>query len=83
MKYYIHTPKQLSAALKDRRRELQRTQQEVAESVGMLQKTVSKLENHVESSSVENLLKLISALGYRIILEPRDSILKDTQEMEW
>ena len=83
MKYYIHTPKQLSSALKGRRRELQRTQHEVANSVGMLQKTVSKLENHVESSSVENLLKLISALGYRIILEPRDSILKDTQEMEW
>jgi len=27
---------------------------------------------------VENLLKFISALGYRIVLEPQD-----TQEMEW
>lgn len=78
MKYYIHTPKQLSSALKGRRKELHKTQHEVADSIGMLQKTVSKLENHVESSSVENLLKLISALGYRIALEP-----KDTQEMEW
>jgi transcriptional regulator with XRE-family HTH domain len=78
MKYYIHTPKQLSSALKGRRKELHKTQHEVADSIGMLQKTVSKLENHVESSSVENLLKLISALGYRIVLEP-----KDTQEMEW
>ena len=78
MKYHIHTPKRLSPALKGRRKELHKTQHEVADSIGMLQKTVSKLENHVESSSVENLLKLISALGYRIVLEP-----KDTQEMEW
>ena len=78
MKYYVHTPLQLSSALKGRRNELQKTQHEVANSVGMLQKTVSKLENHIESSSVENLLKFISALGYRIVLEPQE-----TQEMEW
>jgi transcriptional regulator with XRE-family HTH domain len=83
MKYYVQTPGQLSAALKSRRKELQRTQHKVAESVGLLQKTVSKLENHVESSSVENLLKLLSALDFGIILEPRDRTADDADELEW
>jgi len=79
MEYHIHTPSQLATALKSGRKTRGMTQQLVASRVGLLPKTVSALENSPDTSSIESLFKLLSALGLEIILRTKD----DTPPGEW
>jgi HTH-type transcriptional regulator/antitoxin HipB len=71
MNYLITTPSQLSHAVKSERKARGLTQGEVGELVGLLPKTISALENHPESSSIESLLKLLSALGMELTIAPK------------
>ncbi len=79
MEYHIHTPSQLAAALKSSRKTRSITQQLVASQVGLLPKTVSALENSPDTSSIDSLFKLLSALGLEIVLKTKD----DTPSGEW
>lgn len=79
MEYHIHTPSQLAAALKSSRKTRGTTQQLVASQVGLLPKTVSALENSPDTSSIDSLFKLLSALGLEIVLKAKD----DTTAGEW
>jgi len=71
MNYLITTPAQLSHALKSARKTTRLTQAETGVQVGLLPKTISALENHPESSSVESLLKLLSVLGLELSLRSK------------
>jgi len=73
MKYLITTPHQLSSALKSERKAQGLTQEEVGKRVGLLLKTISALENHPGSSSIDSLLKILSALGMELAIAPRGS----------
>lgn len=79
MEYPIHTPSQLAAALKSRRKTRGMTQQLVASQVGLLPKTVSALENSPDTSAIDSLFKLLSALGLERVLRTKD----DTALGEW
>ncbi|MCF7933948.1 MAG: helix-turn-helix domain-containing protein [Spirochaetia bacterium] len=79
MDYHIRTPQQLGAALSSHRKTLHLSQQETAEKIGLLAKTISKLENDPASSSIESMLKLISALGLSLTLSPEHT----TDDQEW
>lgn len=82
MNYRVLTPTQLAAALKNRRKELGLTQVEAASLVGLLPKTISALEITPERSSIESLLKLISALDFEIVLSPKPPHAKQAKD-EW
>jgi HTH-type transcriptional regulator/antitoxin HipB len=73
MTYLINTPSQLGLALKSARNSLALTQAEAAGRVGLLPKTISALENHTESCSIESLLKLLSVLGLELTLTPKNA----------
>ena len=79
MEYHIYIPSQLAAALKSSRKARGVTQQLVASQVGLLPKTVSALENSPDTSSIESLFKLLSALGLEMVLRTKD----DTPSGEW
>jgi HTH-type transcriptional regulator/antitoxin HipB len=73
MIYLITTPSQLGLALKSARNSLELTQAEAAGRVGLLPKTISALENHAESCSIESLIKLLSVLGLELTLSDKNA----------
>lgn len=54
------------------------TQKTAGEPVGLLPKTVGRLEGTPERSTVESLFKLLSALNLELVIRP-----KSDQASEW
>ena len=75
-----HTPRQLGQVVKGRRKSLQLTQREVADTVGLLPKTVSRLELATETASVDSLFKLLSSLQLELVVRSRP---RDAPGREW
>lgn len=75
-----HTPKQLGQVLKGQRKLQQLTQKEAAEQVGLLPKTISRLELAPETATVESLFKLLSALRLELVVRSKS---QESSEKEW
>jgi len=73
MDHLIATTDQLSHVLRSVRKAQNLSQLEVGKSVGLLQKSVSVLENHPETATIESLFKLLSALGLELVVSPKKS----------
>lgn len=71
MNYTIHTPRQLGQVLKGQRKSQQLTQQEAAKTVGLLPKTISRLELDTTTATVESLFKLLSALQLELVIRSK------------
>lgn len=72
MKYHISTLPQLSHALKDVRKTQGISQETAGKNVGLLPKTISALENHPGSATLDSLLKLLSSLNLEMVISPRN-----------
>ncbi|MBN1524500.1 MAG: helix-turn-helix domain-containing protein [Spirochaetales bacterium] len=72
MDYILSTIPQLANAIKSIRKKNAYSQQDIAAQTGLLQKTISLLENKPDKSTIESLFKLISALNYKIVLAPKN-----------
>ena len=80
----ITTPAALAQVAKNARKAKGMTQQDVADLVGVKQKTVSAFENHPEGTRIDTLFRLLSALELECLLEPRDKTsLGDTRASAW
>lgn len=78
MKYLISTPSQLSHALRSVRKTRGLTQDGAGKQVGLLPKTISALENHPGSATLDSLLKLLSALELELVIMPKDATVPTT-----
>ena len=67
----IRTAKQLGALVREERKRRQLTQQELADLVGIGQKTISAIENGNEGATLETVFRLLSVLQLEIALSPR------------
>ncbi|MRS88921.1 helix-turn-helix domain-containing protein [Enterobacteriaceae bacterium RIT714] len=67
----ITTSAMLANAMRDQRKSLRLTQAETAERVGMKQATVSGFEQNPDSSKLETLFRLLSALDLELHVMPR------------
>ncbi|MDK9582859.1 helix-turn-helix domain-containing protein [Lelliottia wanjuensis] len=67
----ITTSATLANAIRDQRKSLQLTQAETAERVGMKQTTVSGFEQNPDTSKLETLFRLLSALELELHVVPR------------
>lgn len=76
----VHTPKQLGQVLKGQRRSQELTQKEAAQIVGLLPKTISKLELTAETATIESLFKLLSALQLELVVRSKS---KTSPSKEW
>jgi len=72
MNYTAHTTTQLGQILRGQRKTRKKTQASVAATVGLLPKTVSRLELATESATVESLFKLLSALELEMVIRSKD-----------
>jgi len=74
------TPQQLGQALRSRRTQLKLSQAEVGGKSGIKQDTVSTLEIHTPSTTVETLYKVLSVLGLELIVREKASATRAGQE---
>lgn len=73
MENVIRISSQLGQVLRARRVKLVYNQTEAGAKVGVAQKTVSSLERHPEKSTVETLMRMLSALELEMVIRPRGS----------
>ena len=71
METITRTPQQLGQALRGRRAKLRLSQTDVGRKVGIKQDTVSVLEIHTPSSTIETLFKALSALGLELVVREK------------
>lgn len=83
MDKFIATPHQLAILLRDKRKKKGETQKETAEKIGLLPKTISLLENSPEKSSLESLMKLLSALDLELHIADKEPLGDLSAGDEW
>ena len=81
----VTSPSLLAAAVRDQRKLSKLTQSEAAKQVGIKQTTVSDFELRPESTKLETLFKLLSALDLELHVVKRGSTLDDHKvwDREW
>jgi HTH-type transcriptional regulator / antitoxin HipB len=77
----IHSSQELAVCLKDRRQQLQLSQSEVVDRVGLRQKTLSAFEIKPDSTKLETLFRLLSALDLQLQVIPKED--RDTIAQGW
>ncbi|MEX0707789.1 MAG: helix-turn-helix domain-containing protein [Woeseia sp.] len=80
MTYTAYTPRQLGQTLRGQRKSQQITQKDAAKIVGLLPKTISKLERATETATIESFFKLLSALQLELVVRSR---IPDADAKEW
>ena len=75
----VTNSKQLSAYLKDARLNMKLSQSKVGSKVGIRQDTVSSFEQNPDSTKLETLFKILSALNLELDLKVRNVTLADQQ----
>ena len=84
----LNNSKELADYIKLHRQKLTRTQADVAEHIGLMQKTISAIENSAGSSRIDTLFKIAHELGLSIELKPKHVLPSDHKEssswdLEW
>ena len=79
----ITSAKLLAHEIREKRRLVKMTQQDVAERIGIKQATVSAFENHPENCKIETLFNILSSLGLEITLSKRSADAAKGWEEEW
>lgn len=77
----IRSPKELALFISNQRKKLKLSQVEVSNLVGLKQKTISALENKPESTQLDTLFRVLSALNLDIKIFGKDETL--TSKIRW
>ena len=80
MNYTAFTPDQLGKVLRGQRKLQMLTQKDAAQAVGLLPKTVSRLELATETATIESLFKLLSALQLELVVRSKS---QESTPGEW
>jgi len=80
---FIPSPKELALLVVNQRKKLKLSQAEVSELTGLKQQTVSDFEINPESTKLNTLFQILSAVKLDIHLLTKDDINKDRWEKEW
>jgi len=70
METIARTPHQLGNSIRERRRQLGLTQEQLAEKVGVRQRTISDVES-AGAARVDTLLRMLVALDLELLVRPR------------
>lgn len=80
----IHSPKELAIAFVNQRKKLKLSQHEVGSLVGLKQQTVSEFEIKPESTKVDTLFRMLSAVNLEIKIITKDvAETKQHWKEEW
>lgn len=80
----LNNSKELADYIKLQRKQLERTQTDVAEHIGLKQKTISAMENTAGTSRIDTLFKIAHELGLSVELTPKREVQEsDSKERKW
>lgn len=82
----VTTAKQLANYLQDIRHSQGLSQSKIGEKIGLRQGTISNFEQNPESTKLDTLFKLLSALELEIEIKPRNSepsLKTSSWDQEW
>lgn len=81
----VHAPKDLALMVMDQRKKLKLSQSEVADRVGLKQKTISAFENKPENIKLETFFQILSAVNLDLNILPKNKPKKVNEEWkeEW
>jgi HTH-type transcriptional regulator / antitoxin HipB len=81
----LQTAAQLATHLRSLRKSRELTQAQLGALVGLDQTRIAKIERNPGLVSVEQLLKILTALGVQMVLQPRapSSERRSTKQPEW
>lgn len=71
MKLLARTPNDIGHALRQARRRMKLTQQQLSESSGIRQETISRVENGSPGTRLETLFDLCAALNLELVITER------------
>lgn len=80
---FVPSPKALAIYMRDRRKAAQLSQGTVSDRVGIRQETVSAFENKPESTKLDTLFKLLSALNLELQIVEKGAAPSSTWDEEW
>ena len=82
---FIRSPKEFALLAMSQRKKLKLSQSEVGNLVGLQQKTISAFENKPESTHLETLFRILSALNLDVSITGKDEHEKINSEWkdEW
>jgi transcriptional regulator with XRE-family HTH domain len=79
----IHTPEQLGAILRDQRRTLKLSQEQVAQRLNIGQSRFSELETDAAELNVARLLVLAKTLGLELVIRAQDEAPSGAPREDW
>lgn len=81
----IHSPKELVLLINRQRKKLKLSQAEIGKLVGLKQQTISEFELKPESTQLDTLFRILSALNLEVKLVTKDDAdtLKTKWDAEW
>lgn len=82
---HVSSPKELALLAASQRKKLKLSQAEVGKLVGLKQQTISEFEIRPESTQIDTLFRILSALNLNIQLSTKDEInaIKPQWKEEW
>ena len=80
-----NSPKDLALMVVDERKKLKLSQSQVANFVGLKQKTISEFENKPEKTQLETLFKIMSAVKLDMLLIVKNEVIENKGQWteEW
>lgn len=78
---FIRSPKELALAVASQRRNLKISQDKAGELVGLKQATLSAFENKPESTKLETLFRILSAVDLELYIAPKNE--KNDPSSQW
>jgi HTH-type transcriptional regulator / antitoxin HipB len=79
----IHSTQELARFTRDYRKRKHLSQTEVSDRVGLRQKTISAFESKPESTKIETIFKLLSALDLDLHIVPKGETAVQRWDQEW
>jgi HTH-type transcriptional regulator / antitoxin HipB len=67
----VTSPHQLAITVRDQRKQMQMSQADVGDHVGLRQETISAFENKADRTKLDTLFRIIAALNLEIHVVPR------------
>ena len=76
----IHSPKELALFVQDQRKQKTMSQTSVANKVALKQTTLSKFEIRPETTKLDTLFRILSALDLELQIVSKDQVLQNGQK---
>jgi HTH-type transcriptional regulator / antitoxin HipB len=67
----VTSPHQLAITVRDQRKQMQMSQADVGDHVGLRQETISAFENKADRTKLDTLFRILAALNLEIHVVPR------------